>query len=184
MASICAAVLAGGRSSRMRRDKAGLPIQGATLLERQRQLLSSLPIQQLLISGKNVNGVADHYIERGPLGGLHALLRQCEQDYLLTIAVDMPLLQAADLQLLIEQGVSQQAPCHYQNHYLPLMLPVKQEMILWLESQLQHAENQLCSMRRFCQQFQAVAIPCEHPEHLSNANTPEQWQACLAQMTV
>lgn len=185
MTSIAGAVLAGGQSSRMKRDKAHLPLQGTTLLHKQLALLEAVGIEQHYISGKNADGIADYYAHRGPLGGLHALLSQCQHDYLLVLAIDMPLLQPAELHRLMEYGLSHAhpAPCHYTDHMLPLFLPVQPSMREWLATQLQHATARHCSMRRFCSQFNAQAISCDHPEHLFNANTPAQWQHCLATIT-
>jgi len=180
---ICGAVLAGGQSKRMTTDKALLPIGDSNLLQHQLQLLDALQLDAQLISGAQHQGIADDYPNRGPLAGLHALVQQCQQPYLLLLAVDMPLLQISDLTQLIDQGLHSGRPCHYQHHYLPLFLPNQPQMIHWLQQQLQQADASHCSMRRFCEQFDALAIDCQHPEHLSNANTPAEWQACLAHIT-
>ena len=74
-----AAVLAGGKSSRMGRDKAALPFGGGTLLTYQARKLRALGVKELLLSGaaEAVPGarlVPDLLPGRGPLGGLHACL--------------------------------------------------------------------------------------------------------------
>ena len=50
-ACFSAAVLAGGLSSRMGRDKAALPFGGTTLLDFQVQKLRSLGMEDIMISG-------------------------------------------------------------------------------------------------------------------------------------
>ena len=63
-----AVILAGGESSRMGRDKAGLLFEGHTLLERQAELLRSLQPTELFLAGGNNN-----YSLHEPLLGVPAL---------------------------------------------------------------------------------------------------------------
>lgn len=168
----------------MAQDKASLTIAGTTLLEHQQQLLHAAGVDELLISGSNANGIADNYPGRGPLAGLHSLLKHCQSRWMVVIAVDMPMLTPLLLRQLISQTSRLNRPCHFNHHYLPLCLPVQQQMVEWLEQQLAHQQQQRCSVRRFCQQFNALALDCEHPHHLTNTNTPAQWQACLEEMNI
>jgi len=89
-------VLAGGRSSRMGRDKALMPYEGRTLLER---ALDSLEphVQELLVIGDpgrygHVGPfvVADDIPGVGPLGGIVTAMRYASHDRLLVLACDMP----------------------------------------------------------------------------------------------
>ena len=66
-AGLSGIVLAGGRSSRMGTDKAGLSFRGMTLLEWQVSKLQRLGIEEIIISGSR--GVRDVFPGRGPLGG-------------------------------------------------------------------------------------------------------------------
>jgi molybdopterin-guanine dinucleotide biosynthesis protein A len=73
-----AVILAGGRSSRMQRDKALLPCQGTTLLARQVGVVRELAPVEIFISGRAdadygaLGGqvLADRFTERGPLAGV------------------------------------------------------------------------------------------------------------------
>jgi molybdopterin-guanine dinucleotide biosynthesis protein A len=76
-----AVILAGGKSSRMGRDKAGLPLEGRTLLERQAELVRSLqPVELFLSGGAKDHSLADgqllrdNFANRGPLAGIEAAL--------------------------------------------------------------------------------------------------------------
>ncbi len=108
--SYAAAVLCGGHSTRMGRDKAHLPAPGSSqpLLLRQLALLSHLqpaPATRFVSarSGQDlpalpadvtrINDAGTH----GPLGGLVALLEALTTDHLLVIPVDTPHLAASDL---------------------------------------------------------------------------------------
>jgi len=103
--SFCAAVVAGGLSTRMGEDKASLRWQGATFLDHRLAVLRALsPAPAALYlsvreakaaPAPDVEVVPDlpPYAERGPLGGLFALLSRAAaagHARLLVLAVDMP----------------------------------------------------------------------------------------------
>ncbi len=69
---ISAMILAGGKSSRMGKDKASLPFRGMSLLEWQVQKLSGLGIKDIMLSGcrqglEGTRTIPDEYPCRGPL---------------------------------------------------------------------------------------------------------------------
>lgn len=107
--TLAAAVLAGGRSSRMGRDKALLPWRGERLVDRQLRLLGSLRPERLMLSVRSgadygrpeIETVPDLQRDRGPLGGLEALLERSPATHLLVIAVDMPMLSVDFLRALV-----------------------------------------------------------------------------------
>lgn len=70
-------VLAGGRSSRMGRDKALLPWHGRTLLEHMRGLLRQAGAQRVWVSGAYpaFAGIPDRIAHCGPLGGLYSVAK-------------------------------------------------------------------------------------------------------------
>jgi molybdopterin-guanine dinucleotide biosynthesis protein A len=89
-------VLAGGRSSRMGRDKALIPYEGRTLLERALDILEP-QVQELLVIGDPAKYghvgpfvVADDIPGVGPLGGIVTAMRYASHDRLLVLACDMP----------------------------------------------------------------------------------------------
>jgi molybdopterin-guanine dinucleotide biosynthesis protein A len=93
----CSAVLlAGGKSSRMGRDKAFLEFEGEPLWQRQIQTLRELSPKQLMISGPSREEwdeceiVADEIADAGPLAGVAAALQKCTAPLLVVLAVDLP----------------------------------------------------------------------------------------------
>ncbi len=90
-----AAVLCGGRSSRMGRDKAELPFQGGTLLSRQVFRLREMGFPDVMASGDfscpGARTVPDEIPGCGPLGGMHAVLSAARNPACLFLPVDMPL---------------------------------------------------------------------------------------------
>jgi molybdopterin-guanine dinucleotide biosynthesis protein A len=95
-------VLAGGKSSRMKTDKAFLQIKGETFLTRAVKTLSSVckknvkvvlnPAQTAIIENlpDSVPHIFDCYENRGALGGIHAALRDCLSEWAIILAVDLP----------------------------------------------------------------------------------------------
>lgn len=105
-------ILAGGKSRRMGRDKSSLTLGGMTLLDRQVSSLAGLGIDDILVSGRQTDHPAARYVPdimtgRGPLGGLHACLRQARYESCLVICVDMPLIPARVLEQLVWTHLSE-----------------------------------------------------------------------------
>ena len=107
-----AVILAGGKSSRMGRDKAALEFAGKTLLERQVDLARSVGATTIFISGPPQQDdrrfgcpvLTDRFPDSGPLAGIERGLVECPSPFLLVLAVDMPLMSREVLQLLLTQG--------------------------------------------------------------------------------
>lgn len=95
-------VLAGGLSTRMGQDKAGLPWGDSDLLHTVLAKLAPICNQLVVVSNKprtiqmpNVVIVADDYPQCGPLAGMHAGLSVTANDYNFVVACDMPYLNTA-----------------------------------------------------------------------------------------
>lgn len=96
------AVLAGGRSTRMGRDKALVTLEGETLLARQVALARVLRPERIWISGRGqaeadglgASGLPDEAPGQGPLGGVATVLGATRAPHVLVFAVDMPALTA------------------------------------------------------------------------------------------
>lgn len=102
---LAGAVLAGGRSRRMGRDKATLSVSGHLLWRRQLGVLRALgaaplflvraPGQRALPVGRRARLLHDAVPNTGPLGGLHVALDASPAAHLAVLAVDLPALDAA-----------------------------------------------------------------------------------------
>ncbi len=94
---LCIAILAGGRSRRMGRDKAALPVAGVPMLDRvvRASLATGLPV--MVVGRKEVGGIDgaacidDESPGSGPLGAIATALRSAGRP-VLALACDMPLL--------------------------------------------------------------------------------------------
>jgi molybdopterin-guanine dinucleotide biosynthesis protein A len=98
-----ALILAGGKSSRMGRDKAFLEIAGQTLLSRQIRIAKESGAADIFVSGRTGTDysafgcrvVADRFAEAGPLAGIEAALAKTQLPLLLVLAVDLPEMDSA-----------------------------------------------------------------------------------------
>ncbi len=95
-------VLAGGRSSRMGRDKAMLELAGKPLVEHAVLKLRRICAQVAVLSsstevGQFAPAVADLHPDCGPMSGLEAALNHASGDWSLVLPVDVPFLPTAML---------------------------------------------------------------------------------------
>jgi molybdopterin-guanine dinucleotide biosynthesis protein A len=102
-------ILAGGKSSRMGRDKAFVEYEGRTLLARALGLARSVASSVWIVGSKEKFAafapvVEDVFRDCGPLGGIHAALRASPSDLNLMLAVDMPFVSSGFLQYLVTQA--------------------------------------------------------------------------------
>ncbi len=105
---ISAVILAGGKSSRMGRDKAWLELGGRTLLARQIELVRNAGATEVFISGRaavdysafRCRVLQDRFQNVGPLAGIERALDEMTAPLLLVLAVDMPEMSGVFLEKL------------------------------------------------------------------------------------
>lgn len=111
-APVLGLLLAGGRSSRMRRDKAALEYRGRTQLEDAYDLLASVtsrafvsvrPDQVTDPLRQRFPQIVDEHANLGPLAGILAAQRAHPDAAWLVLACDLPFLDAAVLRHLLDQ---------------------------------------------------------------------------------
>src|ERR1700677_457322 len=94
---ISAALMAGGKSARMGRDKCLIKIKGTPLWQRQLDLLLTVSPEVFVVAPgrpdwlpNHMSWIPDAVRDQGPLGGLAAVLAQAADNNVLVLAVDMP----------------------------------------------------------------------------------------------
>lgn len=106
-----AVILAGGKSSRMGRDKAFLEIYGQPLLARQIEIVRQAGASEIFISGRSDADysafghhlLVDEIPNLGPLSGIASALRTSRHALILVLAVDMPHITDDFLKKLLAQ---------------------------------------------------------------------------------
>ena len=107
-------VLAGGRSERMGRDKAKLPLAGRPLIAHALEKLHAVCDGVYILSSDRELAayaplVSDQHPGYGPVGGLEAALIHTDKPWNLFIPVDVPFLPAALLEVWANEVVSRTA---------------------------------------------------------------------------
>lgn len=110
-ASFSLAIIAGGKSRRMGRDKAFIEVGGKTLVERVIAASADLgQAETMLIANQPDDyrrfGLPIHrdiLPNKGPLGGIYTALTKAKSDWVLALACDMPFVNRDLLRHMIEQ---------------------------------------------------------------------------------
>jgi molybdopterin-guanine dinucleotide biosynthesis protein A len=105
------AIIAGGQSRRMGRDKAFVDLAGKTLIERVIELSADLgQAETILITNKPAQYAhlglpmyRDILPNKGSLGGIYTALVQAQSSDVLALACDMPFVNSGLLRYMIEQ---------------------------------------------------------------------------------
>jgi len=175
-------ILAGGRSRRMQgRDKALLAVHGETLLAHAIRRLRPQVDALALNSNAAPDSLAAYGLPvipdllpgfLGPLAGIHAGLMQYPEDYLVTVAVDLPFLPP-DLVTRLRSGLESKS-CAYasvaERHALAL---------LWRPGTAASVEDYLQRGERSLKDYLAVhgqPVRFDRPQDrglFCNINTPE-----------
>ena len=189
--SFTAALLAGGKSRRMGRDKAYLSVEwkGASmpLWERQLAVLQSLAPKELVISGQHKEGYpasvavwSDEWDGMGPFGGIATCLNRTRSTLLLVLAIDLPEIQTGFLKKLLarsEAGCGV-VPIHH-SRFEPLIavypataLGVAIDQLREQDYVLQHFINRLLENGLMT----SYEVELSEQNQLKNWNKPEDLQ--------
>lgn len=180
-----ALVLAGGKSSRMKTDKASLEIQGTTLLNLQlEKALQLLPLQNIFISGdrKTTNSILDLEQGLGPLEGVRSALvhfqnHSVDCDEILVFPVDMPLLSTQALRRLLEFRNYEEA-VFFLGYNLPIKLRKTKRLLNILENLRRSGRGY--SFQNLIQNLKTSWIHPENVMDLINTNTREEWNVAVS----
>lgn len=181
-------VLAGGRSSRMGQDKARLSWQGQPLYRHMIALLNKAGVDHVLLSGPGfaselpasnsgptVTCLNDLIGGRGPLGGIHSAFAQLnDNDRLLVVPVDMPLLPIEAISILARQ----EQTCSFTQFNLPVLLTVTRQSRQVIKQLVNSDDHRDYALWRLQQRLGGLTLPLQTTmaDRFINANTPEQWR--------
>ena len=177
-------ILAGGKSSRMGKDKALLKYEGKSFLEHCATTLSSV-CDEVLISANHsypdigLKVVYDIYDNKGPIGGIYAAMQCAKYDTILCLSVDAPLVTSEFLQWMLAHQtgatsvfVKEERKCH------PLIAIYRKED---QEILLNQINNNELRMSNLIKKLNHLSIDAEdYPQYnttlLKNINTPDEYK--------
>jgi len=184
-------LLAGGRSSRMRLDKANLSYDGQIQLERAAKLLSQFcpsvhlslrKDQNAPVESVNLPIIADAFGEIGPLGGILSAFASKPEHAWLVLACDLPFLGEDTLKHLLEERDTKKLATAYSSSHDGLPEPLCAIYEPSAARQLHHffqEEKLLCPRKILIQTDPKLIDPLDH-RALDNINTPEEYKNAAA----
>lgn len=172
-------VLAGGRSSRMGRDKAMLPWRGHTLLDHMRGRLREAGAVRVVISGAypDPDAIPDEIGDGGPAAALAQLAPKLDDGVWLLVPVDMPLLDTA----LLDTLAASRADCAiFAGHPLPMRIALGPRSRAVLAAMADEAASRR-SLRAIHEALEGSVIAVDGwRSRLINCNTPAEWDTLIA----
>ena len=185
---VTAFVLAGGKSTRMGKDKAFLEFKGRILLARALELAADVGQEARIVGNPKKFAafgrvIEDIYRDRGPLAGIHAALKSSSTELNLVLAVDLPFVQPDLLRYLISVARETTALVtvpRADDGLQPLCAVYRREFGKVAEQSLAQGKNKIDAL------FAEVETRIVGPEDLSeagfsgqmfrNINTPEEFE--------
>ena len=190
---IYALVLAGGRSTRMQRDKAALAYHGRTQLEWavsflqphvQRVFVSVRPDQVNDPIRARFDQIVDTHDNLGPIAGIMAAQAKYPEVAWLVLACDLPFLDDGTLTTLIAARQPQRLATAFRSSHdvLPEPLcaiyePASREAIL------AHAASGKNCPRKFLINSDVHLLDEPNPHALDNVNTPDEYGSAIAALS-
>lgn len=187
-------VLAGGRNTRMGRDKATLPWQGTDFLHTILHRLSSVCSELIVVANNPVPGVIDgvRYVSDiipgcGPLSGIHAGLHYASSPFSFVTACDMPFVNSAAVSWLLSQAQGWDAVIPIEAAFIePLFACYAKTCLPYIELLLRQdirKTQRLIPLIR-CRSILLNDLRTFDPDlkFLRNINSPVDYQAALSEI--
>lgn len=177
-------ILAGGKSSRMGRDKADLCLEGKTFLQIQIEKGRQLGIRDIQVSGYRGRGceipvTPDRVPGKGPLGGLETCLRLAKEEQCLVLSVDAPLVPVQELEGLLRASLETEAPVtvlRQGDREQPLVAVYRRSLA---DAMLEEITVGKGSVFALLNRVGYSTYSCACPQAAANVNTPQAYQALL-----
>ena len=186
MYNLPAVIFAGGKSSRMKRDKSLLPFKEHTTLSAyQYHKLLKLFSSVYLSAKRNkfdfkCNVIEDRYEEHSPLIGLLSLFEVLDDDAIFILSVDAPLVDKYVIEKLMESynnnpeydAVIAQSPKGIQ----PLCGIYCRSILPLIQDYLTHDKHKLTGL---LEESHVCYVRFDEELPFSNLNTPQEYKATL-----
>jgi molybdenum cofactor guanylyltransferase len=186
---VSAVLLAGGRSSRMGRDKALLDFDGEPLWKRQLHTLRRLRPEEIFISGwsrkewEDYEVIADEVLDAGPLAGVAASLHRCSTSHLIVLAIDLPRMTANYLSSLLALAAEGEGVVPVSTRgFEPLAALYPQRCRQIAQDCLEDGDYSMqCFLRKVCARgwLRAQPVLPNEVEFFTNLNTVADYEGTL-----
>lgn len=175
-------ILAGGRSRRMGRAKATLPlVAGATLIEAVHEVMAEV-CAKLVISGTtdvlpSLARVTDERADAGPLAGIEAVLASGRDEEYLFCPCDMPVIDAATLRRLLAPTACVASVLQVEGELHPRPLPARLAVRALTDVRATLDEGHRAVHRALDRlDVEVIPVPPAVAGSLVNVNTPDEYR--------
>jgi molybdenum cofactor guanylyltransferase len=186
--AVTAVVLAGGRSTRMGRDKALLPFEGRRMIEHiigriephvREVLVSATDSGTYAFLGREV--VVDSVAGQGPMRAVATALERASHDVVLVVPCDVPGVPVDLLARLLRaarSGAEIVVPVTPDGQYEPLFAVYRRSVRNRLIDALERGERRIVSVYSSCD---TMEVPMGSGDRLFNVNTSADYERALAE---
>jgi molybdenum cofactor guanylyltransferase len=183
---IVGALLAGGKSTRMGREKALLPLNGLPMIQHIAELLSSV-FQDVIIVGDKAESleflklpiISDVFHECGPLGGIHAALLRSKPRSSFVVPCDTPSVSRELIEYLLDfEAATETKIASINGLPEPLCGVYSSDCLPTIERNLQNGKlSVLNSLADIGHTIVPITpdLPFYNPSLLRNVNRPEDY---------
>ena len=184
---LSAAILAGGKSSRMGKNKALLPVGKHTMIERIVMVVRSITRDIALITNSpeeyrflNLPTYADEIVGIGPLGGIYTALKRGAGERCLIVACDLPFVSEELLATLHELAIACEIAGFQSERGIEPLCAIYSKSCLPI-IQLQIAQHDY-RVHRLFSSTRSKILPItattkkSHAPALFNVNTPQEFE--------
>ncbi len=187
-----AVILAGGKSSRMGFDKSLLQLGEKSMIEHISDRIRPMFKETLIVSNQNnkygipdVQEIFDIYVDKGPLGGIHAALSTASYPEVFVISCDMPFIKPLFIERLLAASPGFDVTVFRINgKYEPLCAIYNKSCLPLIEDRL---KRDRCSVYQIYPYLRVNYLGEESVDNkmsaeriFFNMNTPQDYQLILA----
>ena len=179
-------ILAGGKSSRMGEDKALLEYKGKHFIEKIAEEMSFFE-EKLIARGNNSDltditdlgwkVIPDIYPDHGPMGGMHAALKECESEAMFAVTCDIPLITEKLAMKICNEIEDYDAVIAVTDDgkYHPLCGVYKKNLYKSMEEHLKMDYNRMMKVLEKCN-LKYLELDAEESKQLTNVNTRKEYE--------
>jgi molybdopterin-guanine dinucleotide biosynthesis protein A len=181
---IPAVIFAGGKSSRMGRDKALLPFAGHPSLASYQYTKLQSYFDKVYLSAKSdkfdfeANVIQDLYTISSPLAGILSIFAALKADEIFILSVDAPFINGSIIQKIIEEKHKGKDAIIAQtiNGIQPLCGLYRRSLLPFAQKALEADRHKLTTLLK---NVDTHFVPFEEEELFANLNQPHEYMAAL-----
>ena len=190
MDGVSGVILAGGRSTRMGRDKRCLPWNGVNLLDSICAVLDPLFDELIIVTAASdyelrsasVRSITDEIPGKGSIGGLFSGILHSHNPYSFVVACDMPYLHSGVVERICLSPPADLVVVHLLHGIQPLHARYSKKCLPYLEEMIR--KDHLKIQDLFCNSALSTIVLDEtqlsdldpHLRSFINVNTPSDWE--------